>query len=399
MTRLIGRFRRDSRGATLAVTAVMLGSVLATIALAFDLGFLLIGRVEAQRAADSGALAGASAFLQYVPAANAVAPARQQAMDYATRNQIRNTPIDTSEVTVTIDIASAQVHVLVRRQQIGLWFARFFGRLVAPVAASATARALPANTDNCIAPLAMPDWWHDANGDTDGDRIWDDTEAWDYGDDVNDRYERFNSDATATETGFGSVRRNGWGVPNPHYYRDQGRDMIIKSQDPQQWSVNTGWFFPIRLPDNRTAGDTLTGASDYRDAFTQCIGGPVTLGDTLAFEMGNMVGPTKQAVTDVIALDPNAQWDPTTNTIINSPYGMDSPRVLTIMLFEPTQIPGMKNGNHQMAPNNLALFFIEGIGLGGNQAPIMGRFLQFASGTQSGPGPNGSLVLQLQLIK
>ena len=40
-----------------------------------------------------------------------------------------------------------------------------------------------------------------------------------------------------------------------------------------------------------------------------CTGLPVSIGDTLESENGNMIGPTRQGVNDLIALDPNAQWD------------------------------------------------------------------------------------------
>ena len=38
----------------------------------------------------------------------------------------------------------------------------------------------------------------------------------------------------------------------------------------------------------------------------------------LESENGNMIGPTAQGVSTLIALDPSADWDPSTKSVINS---------------------------------------------------------------------------------
>ncbi len=58
-----------------------------------------------------------------------------------------------------------------------------------------------------------------------------------------------------------------------------------------------------------------------------------------------MVGPTNQGTQDLIDLDPNADWDPISKTIINScadpahytcaqPGYFDSPRIVAIPVFD-----------------------------------------------------------------
>jgi hypothetical protein len=47
-----------------------------------------------------------------------------------------------------------------------------------------------------------------------------------------------------------------------------------------------------------------------------------------------MVGPTYQGVQSLIDLDRGAYWDESSNTVV-SQYGMDSPRVVTVGLFDP----------------------------------------------------------------
>jgi len=394
MRAVFRRFARDERGATLALTAVMLVSLLSVVALAMDLGLLYTARAEAQRAADSAALAGAAEFIYNVPATAAINPATAAAEQYATMNQIRNVAIDTSEVTVQVDAPSRSVHVMIRRAGIPMWFARLFGWSTAPVAASAMARASATGTQHCMAPLALPDWWDDPDDDdVVVNQMPDPAETWTWGDDPGqESYQPYTNDSPG-ETGLGSLFRG----PT----RDRGRLMVVKQQtpggnpnNPNPIELQPGWFHAVRLPNNAD-GSTNKGANDFRNSFYNCTGGPVAVGDTLDLEQGNMVGPTNKAVDSLIALDPGAQWDNTTQMVTT---GWGSPRILTIMLFSPEQLAQMQ-GNHEFQPNNFALFFIEGrTGGGGSQASITGRFIQYASGT-GGPGPAGSLNLRVQLVQ
>ena len=393
MTCILRRLLREEGGATLAVTAVMMAAVMSMLALAIDMGQLYVAKTEAQGVADAAALAGASAFINFTPATSAVTPAHDRAMEFATMNFVRHAQVDSSEVQIEVDPTLRRVWVQVERQGLGLWFAKLFGDRIAGVKASAVAHADNASQNDCLAPLALPDWWEDANGDTDGDNIPDSTETWTWGDDPSDYYERYNDDATLNETGLGSLSRT-------DITRDQGRTMIIKAQNPSNnpnnqnpTTIQPGWFYPVRLPLNQP-GTTNQGADDYRESFWQCRSGPVVIGDTLDLEMGNMKGPTRQAIDSLVAMDSTAYYDPATHQVV-SPYGWSSPRILTIMLFDPILLSQMQ-GNHTVSPNNFGLFFVEDY-LGGNQESIVGRFLKYAQGT--GGGTTGSLVLQVQLIK
>jgi hypothetical protein len=129
--------------------------------------------------------------------------------------------------------------------------------------------------------------------------------------------------------------------------------------------------------------------------------------------MGNMVGPTRQAIHDVVCLDPQAQWNDITKQVEGG-MGWSSPRILTITLFDPVLFTTIGGGTHTVIPNNFAEFFVEPIGCtttpcvvpqnycqgqggGGGQVDVTGRFLQFSQGT--GGGQTGSLILWLQLIQ
>ena len=56
----------------------------------------------------------------------------------------------------------------------------------------------------------------------------------------------------------------------------------------------------------RIGGGPITGGDKYRENIASCNGLPIEIGDTLTTEPGNMIGPTKQGVEDLIALDPDA---------------------------------------------------------------------------------------------
>lgn len=164
MRRILRRLWQDERGVSLAVIALMMTTLLSTLAFSLDLGLLYTARAEAQRAADAAALAGASAFLN--PTAIFV---EERAVEYATMHTIRGTPIDESEVRSDPDPGASTVTVTITRDAVPLWFAQLFGIGSKSVSASATASAVPANSASCVAPLAF-----------DYDTFWgeDETQYW-----------------------------------------------------------------------------------------------------------------------------------------------------------------------------------------------------------------------------
>ncbi len=62
-----GPISKNRRGVSLVLAAVSLTALCGVGAIAVDLGMLLRARADAQRAAEAGALAGASAFLDFNP--------------------------------------------------------------------------------------------------------------------------------------------------------------------------------------------------------------------------------------------------------------------------------------------------------------------------------------------
>lgn len=400
LIRSLSRPVHGKRGATLVFVAVAMGALFGFLALAIDLGMLFVARNDAQRAADAAALAGASAFLEN-QGASAVVPANQRAMEYALRNTFQNGPIDSNEVTIQVLPESLRVGVWVQRDSVQTLFARTLGMRWMPIGAYAAAEAADAGSAKCLKPFALPDLWHDANDDTNGNRVWDENETWQFGNDPGDRYEPFSGPGSAaTETGYGS----GWRNYVTPVTNDYGRQIKIKISDPQdpQGAVPS-IFFPWRIPTGpnpepcpgRSAVEGENGAAVYRQNICSCNNSEINLGEEYQVETGNMVGPTWQGTEALIDQDRDAYWDEATNTVAGSTYGagwMSSPRVIKIALIDPMQITGP--GMQTIRFNNFALLFIEA--QQNMRAPVYARFLYYANGTGEG---SGSLVKVLRLVK
>ncbi len=388
---------RDRKGLALPLLAVSMMTLLAVAAIAIDLGMLLTARAEAQRAADSAALAGASAFLDFIPATAAVDTAQDRAIKYAMQNTIRNVPIAGTDLGVNVDPANLKVTVAVRSVGLPMWFGSLLGPQYRGVTAEAAAVAAPAGGAKCVLPFAIPDSWSEITGeDVNGDRSWGNTEAWDYNTGAGDNYKKWNpaqaNDPTAT--GYSSQWRHQIGTAMPY---DDGLVMTIKAQQPGT-TITSGFFYPWRLPGS-------TGANDYKWNIINCNPAEVYVGQPYDIEPGNMVGPTRQAIQQVMNMDAGATWDPLTSSVSGSAWGANwqaSPRVLIAGLFDPGQIAGIQGSSNPIVFNDFGLFFLEGFDPAWPgpppQAPVQARFLGFAKGTFGGTN-TGSLLRILRLVE
>ena len=392
---------RNRRGFSLVLVALALAFMLGTLALAIDLGMLLTAHAEAQRVADSAALAGASAYLDFIPATTAVDTAQDRAITYALQNSIRNVPVQGTDIGVDVNPAAFTVSVSVRSVGLPMWFGSLLGPNYRGVTAEATAWAAPAGGAKCVKPFAIPDLWQEmttvAPEDGNANRIWENAEQWDYQTSQGDNYKKWNptlaNDPTAT--GYGSQWRNQIGTAQPY---DEGLILTIKPQDPNTGTTPTpGFFLPWRV-------GTSQGAQDYKDNITGCNPAVSQIGVPYDIEPGDMTGPTRQAIQQVMNMDAGATWDVATGTVINSAWGSNwqaSPRVIIAGLFDPAQIAGIFGASNPIVFNDFGLFFLEGFDPTWTgpppQAPVQARFIGFAKGTSSGPG-NGSLLRILRLI-
>ena len=148
----------NERGVTTVFVALILFTLLATAALAVDVGLWLNTRSEAQRAADAAALAGAGVYMD--PDATAVeaeAEARRfAAANYVGRNMINVDP-NSETVDIEVDVVDAEHRVQVTVQgRTPALFANYLGINLLPVSAVATGRVQDASAAKCVKPLAVP---------------------------------------------------------------------------------------------------------------------------------------------------------------------------------------------------------------------------------------------------
>src|SRR2546427_8387821 len=90
---------RDERGVTLLFMAIAVFLTLGMAAMAIDYGMIKNQETEAQRAMDSAALAGASAFMESGTNAVHTANAIARAKDFATKNKVGGQAVTVAEVT------------------------------------------------------------------------------------------------------------------------------------------------------------------------------------------------------------------------------------------------------------------------------------------------------------
>jgi len=415
---------RNTRGATLALIALSMMVVLAMAALAIDLGMLIKTRAEAQRTADAAALAGASAFQNGPIAVSMVQPAIAQALRLAANNYVDGKYVDTtgqtqlvtgpstfaytSEATVEVRPDIPLVRVTIRRPNVRTWFAQTLGITLVPVLGRAAAIAAESGSVNCIKPFAIPDMWQEDSavragpptretGDSNGSGEWESGERWAF-DPVpgGDRYEAVQVGvASSTATGYGSHFRD---LAPSGLTQDYGRQLIIKASDPKD-AIGPGFFYPFQIDGTQGGGGNV-----YQNDIETCNPLTVETGTPYPVEPGNMQGPTRHGVDNLIAQDSAATWDPFTETIINSRHSnwRASERVIIVGLFDPTQTVGWplpQGQTHSITFNNFALVFLEGFTGTAMSDPLIARFLFFANGAGPPGGGPAPLVRKLQLVE
>lgn len=355
-------------GAALLMVTVAIVSIMSFAIIAVDGALLMTTKGQLQNAADSAALAGASGLLT-----GDQTLARDRAIDFAGYNQavqdrMRSVMITAADVTFPQpDIIRVETH---RTAATGDPLRTYFRRLINPfrpnqsdVTAVAMAQAFDLCSAQCLKPWAVPDRWDDANANG-----------------VYDAGEYYEPEMTSYK------------APE-----DIGRSITLKMGNPQQ-AITSGIFYPVDYPplNDPTGEKPLTGGDWYRTWISECNPYTVGPGDELQLEPGNMVGPTTQGMDEIIAEDPTATWDASTNTIAGSAYGL-SPRVILVPLFDPTRPPG--SGRNTVFVTKVGVFFLEA--MNGNE--VTGRFTSIiARGgacNTGAPGNGQSFVHGISLIQ
>ena len=360
------RLRREDRGSVLAFTALAVAGVLGMLALAVDLGMLFEARNAAQRAADASALAGAAALVDLGNDPGVEDRVLEYALPFVQSNPVRGEAASVEPGDVVVDLDQWHVTVTVHRTaDRGNAVPTVFGRLVGfdevDVSAVATAEAAEAGGVSCLLPVAIPDRWHDANGDglfdtDDGDYYlpWPDPGATGYSDD------------------------------------DIGTDIVIKPFK-KSGRMNPSWYYPWRPPGQQ-------GAADYRENIRGCVDPTIVygFGQTVDTEPGAMVGPTFQGFQYLIDQDPGARWDDGLGCVTRGDGCVgSSPRIRPAPMFDPRLAPDP--GRKPFTFTNFASVFVSHI----QANEVHGVFLGLSGVGPADPGgaSSGPAVRFTRLIR
>jgi len=355
---------RREHGAAMIMVSLALVTLFTFAVLAVDMSMVMAAKGQLQSAADAAALAGASGL-----ATGSTALATSRAVSFASYNTaVRNTrqPVVIAPGDVTFPTAT-RVRVVTHRttatgDPVRTYFLRFLslGRTnTTDVRAVAVAEVENVCATQCLKPWAVPDRWSDTNGNG----------KYDAGEPYN-----------PTVTGYMA----------PY---DVGFSIVLKIGNPQQ-AVAPGNFFPVDFPPLGPGVHPITGGSQYRTNIATCAPYTIGPGDSLQVETGNMVGPTRQGAQDLIALDPGARWDTTTNTVTNSAYGF-SPRICIVPFWDPRTPP--TSGRNNVHITKLGAFFIESVSA---NSQVTGRFMQISTpGQACPPGAAGSFIKTVVLVQ
>ncbi len=389
----------SERGAVLVHVALGLIVFMAFTTFVVDYGVLWVSRRQAQNAADAGAMAGAIAWgFDDREDLSATGPAKRSAFTLSQVNFVWGASPDVQIATdITFPVCPDGINSCLRvdvyrtadrGNPLPMFFGRLLGLIDQDIRATATAQVRAANATRCLKPWAVADKWEE----------WHPEESpWT----ADDRFEKYDG-------------RNGPLLPNPDVYEapdedgpgtgftlaaDYGIELVLKTGNPSQ-AIGPGWFFPLQL--------TEPGGAEYRDNIAGCADVVWGIGDEIPTEPGNMIGPTIQGVRDLIALDPNADWDPVTETVTGScvqdipsscPAYYQSPRVVVIPVFDVgVYEDARQNGRTTVLVVNLLGFYLERVQ--GND--IYGRLVSAAGLLENGRGGVGlesAFALQIVLVR
>lgn len=368
----MNQLSEHEEGSIFVWSAVGLAVLIVFAGFATDVPYLFVARQQAQTAADAGAIAGAYALPNEYSA-------RGQAKTFAGKTPIIGTPLTEPQIDAftcnsnggAIGECAAnsanpdQVTCITHRDVAHgnpmplflLPVLRFFNpqtQTTADVSATATARRVSTCSSQCFKPWSITDKWTDVNG--------------------NGEFEEGTDLYDPVTTGY-------------QWPRDNGMQVTLKLGGN---AITPSFFYAVDFPpQNRGTPDT--GGSVYRDNIATCGNGSfVAAGDQLQKEPGNMQGPTKHGVDDLIALDPAAFWDTGCNCV-NSPQGNSSPRMIRIAFFDP-RYPA-RPGRNYVTVIKVGGFFLESVA---NNGDVTGRYTQVtAFGGQANPACAGLQVVQL----
>jgi hypothetical protein len=376
--------KRNEKGQVLVFVALAIFALLGLAALGIDVGYMYSVRHELQRSADTGALAGASAFTtgdwndtsMALDHPRGIADAR--ARDFASRDLVVRTLLDpVADVAVTFPQVD-EIQVVTSRNA-PLFFARVFGIANRLITATAVAQARvigPTATVTCITPFAIPYPWRDDNT-------------------TNGLYDTGEHVYTDCEGGVGMCA---------------GAAISLKVGSPSADNTSpsgqqsAGQFF---LMQGNVGGETFQGANELRNYIRDgCFS--INLGLPVDLMTGNNMGPTVQAIEDVINRA-NQEGFSQSFPDLNDAHELTSPRVIRVVIYDPRDpIYGGGGGGTQGTGASvpvgytLAGFWIDSVGRQGSDGWVTGRYIPgtaFATETNDTGPVTGTEIRVISLVR
>jgi hypothetical protein len=234
--------------------------------------------------------------------------------------------------------------------------AQYFGIANADIGAMATAEVSAANGMTCVKPFTIPDKWREVQ-----------TPPWD----GNDTYDAFNNKGQPLANPDVYIPATSPGYTGYNQDTERGQRLGIRAATGN--NITVSFYFSLAM-----GKPVITGGDWYRDNIANCNHTVYYWGDPLTQEPGAMEGPTIQGALDLIARDPSAYWDTSTNKVMGSSYATNkSPRIFPIPLYDPIVYDsGKRNGRTaDLVTANWIGFFLEeivGNGIWGRIIPIAG---------------------------
>ncbi|HTI44262.1 MAG TPA: pilus assembly protein TadG-related protein [Vicinamibacterales bacterium] len=372
MLKRLRELRRDEHGMTFMFVGLGLIAFMAATTLAIDVGMFMNARTQAQTAADSAALAGATALVYNSwTDRTASGPAVQSAISAAQKNGVMAGTVDVKPTDVTFpndpygQANEVQVNVfrtVARNNPVSTLIGPLFGISTVDITATATAQAAPALGMTCVKPFIIPDKWQENN--------------------------------VPPNTTFDKYDNKGNIIPNADSYTapgyteaNRGDVMVLRAQ--QGNNISPSMYYSWKMP-----GDI--GGNFYEENIATCNTSVIEIPYQAQQEPGSMEGPTISGLQRLIDQDPTAIWDDSKKDYISTKR--PSPRVFPIPLYDPDQYQkGMQTGrNATLVATNWLGFFLERIQ--GSEA--YGRIFPITGVSAiSGPTTTTPLAYVIRLVK
>jgi Putative Flp pilus-assembly TadE/G-like len=270
------RKRANDSGYIIVMVAVFLVVMLALVALAVDMGVTYAARTQNQAAADAGALAGAVSFLD--TSMPQPATAQTQAVQVAIANKTLGVSVGAGDVTAVGDAVNRRVTVTINRTE-PTFFSKVVGFNSFNVRTTAIAEAASrASRDKCTKPWFIPN----SLGTT--------APCGPMGACNTGKVLLAGSPPQVTAYAAGLMQS----PPIP-----ENNEFVMKPQSPGG-AISPSDFYVIDI------GGAGGGAAQYQAAVESCVEDAETLCQgPYQVKTGNMVGPTKDGINNLIGLPPD----------------------------------------------------------------------------------------------